>query len=131
MPLPSFPFSKQGPAYALQVVGVLSTMLFGISCGYEVLFVNGLHVSQYFLVALLQISLATWAIVEFQLVAKVGVSLSFKRLKFVLWIQFLTVPVRHMWSFFFGLPILDRAAGSAGIPIETSLAFLLHIFLNF
>ena len=131
MPLPSYPFSKQGPAYALQVVGVLSAMLFAISCGYEVLFVNGLHVSQYFLVALLQISLATWAIVEFQLIAKVGVSLPFKRLKFVLWIQFLTVPVRHMWSLFFGLPILDRAAGSVGIPIETSLAFFAAYFFEF
>ena len=126
-----FPGRRKGPMLPLQVVGVLSAMLFAIGCGYEVLYINGLHAPQYGLIALLQIALATWAIVELEAIAKSDRSLLLRSLKFLLWTQLAIVLARHLWAFFFDLPVSEGRVGLGSIPVEASLVFASGYFFVF
>jgi hypothetical protein len=129
--LPLFPKMGKGAAFQLQVVGVLSAMLFALGCGYEVLFVNGIHAPQYVLVALLQIVLAAWAIIELDTAAKAGPALLLGGLQFLLWTQLVIVLARHIRAFFIDLSGLEGKAGLGNIPIEASLAFAPAYFFVF
>ena len=120
-------------AEPLQAVSALSTIVFAISCGYEVLFINRLHISQYFLIAILQVAIATWAIAELKFVTGCDIDHPLKSLKFVLWAQLLVIFTRHIYAFFFELPAHFGRHQVDGLLIESSAAFIvayLFIFLS-
>ena len=81
--------SRQGEMIALQMVGLLSALIFALNCGYEVLHVNSLHSSQYILIALLQCILALWAIIEIFAADNKRDPIPLKSLKIFLWIEWL------------------------------------------
>ena len=57
-------------AIPLQSAGLLSTLIFLIGSVYEVLFINALYRSQYFLIAILLVMLSIWAFLEIALISR-------------------------------------------------------------
>jgi len=97
MPFTAFPpmLGKGSPiAVPLQTVGLLSALIFLISCLFEVLVINGLYEGQHVLVSLLLLSLSIWAIVEVQLVINKSLQLPTRALRIGLVVQVLVVLVR-------------------------------------
>jgi hypothetical protein len=110
----------------LQMVGVLSALLFAINCGSEVLFINGLHRSQYVLIALLQVALAIWAIGEGSTFDKQSTPINLNTLRILLWLQLALVLGRHALSASAGPPGSGTPSSShlsSSIDLQTSLLF--------
>ncbi len=110
----------------LQMVGVLSALLFAINCGSEVLFINGLHRSQYDLIALLQVALAIWATVELSTFNKQSTPINLNNLSLILWLQLALVLGRHALSGSAG-PLGSGTPSSSElssfVTLETSILF--------
>ena len=83
------------PLLPLQMVGVLSAMLFAINCSSEVLFINGLHQSQYILIALSKVTLAIWAIKELSIIDKRSTPINLNTINIFLWLQLPLAIGRH------------------------------------
>jgi len=110
-PVPSIPFKQSGSlmpfqafspmlakgspiAVPLQAVGLLSALIFLISCLFEVMVINGMYEGQHVLLSLLLMSLSIWAIVEIQLVVNKRLQLPIRALRIVLVAQLLVIFVR-------------------------------------
>jgi len=86
-------------AMPLQAVGLLSALIFLISCIFEVLVINGLYEGQHILFSLLLLCLSLWAIVELQLVINKRLQLPTRALRIGLLAQVLVVLVRGFTGF--------------------------------
>ena len=113
--------SRQGEMIALQMVGLLSALIFALNCGYEVLHVNSLHSSQYILIALLQCILALWAIIEIFAADNKRDPIPLKSLKIFLWLQLAIIVIRHIETLY------GHAANSNGDSMVDNINFDLAI----
>lgn len=91
--------SRRAMAIPLQSAGLLSTLIFMVSAVYEVLVANQLHRSQYFLIALLQGTLALWAFLEVAMVGRHRRLQGLKTLRLALIMQIGVVALRHWRDF--------------------------------
>lgn len=91
--------SRRAMAIPLQSAGLLSTLIFMVSAVYEVLVANQLHRSQYFLIALLQATLALWAFLEVAMVGRHRRLQGLKTLRLALIMQIGVVALRHWRDF--------------------------------
>ena len=91
--------SRRAMAIPLQSAGLLSTLIFMVSAVYEVLVANQLHRSQYFLIALLQATLALWAFLEVAMVGRHRRLQGLKALRLALIMQIGVVALRHWRDF--------------------------------
>ncbi len=83
-------------AVPLQMVGLLSALIFLIGCIFEVLVINDLYAAQHFLLALLLVVLATWAILEVSLIRPGAIVVPLDTLRLALWLQLLVVVIRGL-----------------------------------
>jgi len=125
--------SNQGEMIALQMAGLLSALIFALNCGFEVLHVNNLHSSQYTIIALLQCTLALWAIIEIIAANRKRDPIPLKSLKIFLWLQLTIIIARHIETLYghTGNGNGDSIAGN--INLDLAIAFTpayLFVFLG-
>lgn len=68
----------------LQSAGLLSALIFLVNSIYEVLVINHLYESQYFLIGLLLIALSLWAFLEVVLIGRSAIVPTMRLLKLLL-----------------------------------------------
>jgi len=121
-----------GAMVALQMAGLLSALIFALSCGFEVLHANTLHSSQYIIIALLQCTLALWAIIEIYSAENKRTPIPLASLKVFLWLQLALILARHIDTFY-GPSINSNGESIAGnIEFGMAIAFApayLFVFL--
>jgi signal transduction histidine kinase len=83
----AFTKGKSGPLSPLAVVGLLSALLLGITCGREILNIYQLHKSQTFIVYILELVLSGWAIAEASSKQARQLKIQLARLKLALYLQ--------------------------------------------
>jgi len=105
----------------LQMAGLLSAFIFALNCGFEVLHVNSLHSSQYTIIAVLQCTLALWAIIEIIAINNKRDPIPLKSLKIFLWLQLAIIVIRHIET------LHGHAANSNGDLIVDNINFDLAI----
>lgn len=133
MDFPRLPISRrQGSPIAvpLQMAGLLSALIFLISCIFELLVINDLYASQHFLLALLVVVLSVWAIVEIAWIRPGAMVIPLGPLRLVLWLQLLLAVVRglidllgdsHRQAFDAPLPPPDFGLALAFVPLDLVL----------
>jgi len=127
MPFQAFsPMLGKGSPIAvpLQAAGLLSALIFLISCLFEVVVINGMYEGQHILISLLLMSLSIWAIVEIQLVINKRLQLPIRALRFVLGVQLLVVLVRGFAEFRSGAHSVLQSGLAGGPQFGFALAFL-------
>jgi len=102
---------KSPIAIPLQMAGFLSALVFLIGFTFEVLVINNLYLSQHFLIAVLLIALALWAIVEIHTIRRGSIVVPLRLLKIALWLQLLLYLVRATAE----LMIEPHGVGLAGL----------------
>ncbi|WP_254950448.1 MULTISPECIES: diguanylate cyclase [unclassified Cyanobium] len=117
----------------LQSAGLLCALIFLINSIFEVLVINHLYGSQYFLIALLLAVLSLWAFLEVALIGRRAVMPPLRILKLLLASQIVLILIRHGGDFSSRSAALSSAANPAlspqfGLAI-VSLPIYLLLFL--
>jgi diguanylate cyclase (GGDEF)-like protein/PAS domain S-box-containing protein len=114
-------------AVPLQMAGLLSALIFLISCIFELLVINDLYAAQHFLLALLLVVLSAWAIVEVAWIRPGAMVIPLGPLRLALWLQLLLAVVRglidllmdpHPRAFAAALPQPDFGLALAFVPLD-------------
>lgn len=115
----------------LQSAGLLSALIFLINSIFEVLVINHLYGSQYFLITLLLAVLALWALLEVALIGRRAVGPPLRPLKLLLATQIVLILFRHAGDFSPRSAALSSAAGPVQSPqFGLAIAFLpLYVLL--
>lgn len=83
-------------ALPLQMVGLLSALIFLISCIFEVLVINDLYSAQHFLLAVLLVGFSAWAILEVSWIRPATLVIPLAGLRVALWLQLLLALLRGL-----------------------------------
>ena len=117
---------------ALQSVGLLSALIFLISSIYEVLVINTIYESQYFLIALLLAGLSLWAFVEVMAIRKQRSLPQLRNLQMILTVQLAVIVLRHWRDFQLHAGPAERLIPSdRGPEFYPAILFLLIYLLLF
>lgn len=120
------PLGERPPiTMALQSAGLLAALIFLINSIFEVLVINHLYESQYFLVALLLAVLSLWAFLEVALIGRRAVVPPLRILKLLLALQVGLIVIRHSGDF----SSRSAALSSAAIPVPPPQFGLAVLFL--
>ncbi len=116
----------------LQSAGLLSALIFLINSIYEVLVINHLYTSQYFLIGLLLIALSLWALLEVVLIGRSAIVPTMRLLKLLLASQIGLIMIRHAGEFTSGSTVLSGTAFSESSPqYSLAIAYLPIYFVLF
>ena len=123
---------SQGPVSPLRIIGILSALLFGITCSFEVLYFNRLHASQLILISILQLILAIWALVEVSSRQSIQLQVPLISLKTTLWIQLGLIASRSIQAFddkhLHESMALGGSYFSSGVTISIALLVFIVIY---
>ncbi|MEA5417200.1 GGDEF domain-containing protein [Synechococcus sp. BA-132 BA5] len=109
----------------LQSAGLLCALIFLINSIFEVLVINYLYGSQYFLIALLLAVLSLWAFLEVALIGRRAIMPPLRILKLLLASQIVLILIRHSGDF----SSRSAALSSAAIPALSPQFGLAIVFL--
>jgi len=121
----------QVPVSPLRIIGILSALLLGITCSFEVIYFHRLHLSQLILISFLQLTLAIWALIEASSRQSIQLQVPLISLKTTLWFQLGLVASRSIQAFDDKHLHESRALGSSYFPsgVTISIAFLVFIVI--
>jgi diguanylate cyclase (GGDEF)-like protein/PAS domain S-box-containing protein len=116
--------SRTSPiAVSLQMAGFLSALIFLIGFTLEVLVINNLYLSQHFLVVVLMIALAVWAIIEVYAIRRSSIVVPLGFLKIALWLQLFLCLFRSVTELMIDPQGLGLTGMSAGPDFGLALIF--------
>jgi signal transduction histidine kinase len=121
----------QVPVSPLRIIGILSALLLGITCSFEVLYLYRLHLSQLILISFLQLTLAIWALVEASSRQSIQLQVPLISLKTTLWFQLGLIASRSIQAFDNKHLHESRAFGSSYFSsvVTVGIAFLVFIVI--
>jgi len=122
----------QVPVSPLRIIGILSALLLGITCCFEVLYFYRLHLSQLILISFLQLTLAIWALVEASSRQSIQLQVPLISLKTTLWFQLGLIASRSIQALADKHLHESRAFGSSyyfSSVVTAGIAFLVFIVI--
>jgi len=121
----------QVPVSPLRIIGILSALLLGITCSFEVLYFHRLHLSQLILISFLQLTLAVWTLVEASSRQSIKLQVPLISLKTTLWLQLGLITSRSIQAFDDKHLHESRAFGSSYFSsvVTVGIAFLVFIVI--
>ena len=115
------------PVSPLRIIGIISALLFGVTCSFEILYIRKLLASQLLLISILELTLAIWALVEVSSQQSIQLQVPLKPLKLILCLQLGLIASRSIQSFdrvpLYIPSILSKVYFSAGVIIFQLLIF--------